>query len=185
MSDNTVTIIGTATRVLEIAPRITEFWRSVDVCGDDECWLWTGYVEKGYGRFYFEGRMAGAHELALSFTTGEAKHPALDTCHSCDTPLCCNPAHLRFDTRQSNVDDCTSQGRHAHGERNGHAKLAEAQVVLMRERATHGASGKTLAAEFGVSPALVTAILRGERWARAGGPLRTQHGNTKHGRYAQ
>lgn len=169
----------------QLAQRITSFWMQVDIGAPDECWPWTGYIEKDYGRFYFGDRMAFAHELALTFSTGERRHPLLETCHSCDNPPCCNPAHLRFDTRQGNVDDAIERDRHARGERNGHAKLTEADVVLMRERHALGATGRSLARDFGVTEGLVNSIVRGLRWKRAGGPIRDIHGNTKHGRYAK
>lgn len=153
--------------------------------GPEECWPWTGYVEKGYGRYHWDGRMEPAHALALSFTTGEARPPGFDTCHSCDNPICCNPTHVRFDRRQGNVDDMTSQGRHARGERNGHAKLTERDVLAIRERAAAGTTGKALAEEYKVSPGLINGIVNGRRWQHVGGPIRAQHGNTTHGRYAQ
>ncbi len=81
---------------LDAAPRITEFWMNVSIADDEvECWPWTGYKEDGYGRFFWDGRMVGAHELALTFTTGEVRAPGLDTCHRCNNPICCNPHHLR------------------------------------------------------------------------------------------
>ena len=80
----------------QIAKRVTEFWRNVSIRGDNECWPWTGYLnEDGYGEFYFAGEMRGSHELAVTFSTGEVRDPALDTCHSCDNPPCCNPGHVR------------------------------------------------------------------------------------------
>jgi len=57
-----------------IAVRVTEFWRSVSIRGEDECWPWTGYLnEDGYGEFFFAGKMRGAHELAVTFTTAEVR----------------------------------------------------------------------------------------------------------------
>ena len=166
--------------------KVTDFWSKVDSSGGpDACWPWTGYAEKGYGLFFWQGRKVGSHELAVTFTTGEARHPDLETCHSCDNPICCNPAHLRFDTRQGNVDDMTGRGRQARGSANGHAKLTEADVLTMRRRADAGATGKALSAEYGVSQALVTEILRGNRWQHVGGPLRATHGNRRHGMYAR
>lgn len=179
MSSN-VSIVGNITRDdLATAMRVSRFWMLVDIGGVEACWTWKGYVEKGYGQYFFAGRMRGAHELALTFTTGEKRHPDLDTCHSCDVPLCCNPTHLRFDTRQSNVDDCVTRNRHATGERNGHAKLTESDVRIMRVRHANGATGRALAHEYGVSESLVTEILRGKRWKTAGGPIRELHGNSK------
>lgn len=164
------------------ALKATEFWAKVDSsAGPDECWPWTGYAEKGYGLFFWQGRKVGAHELAVTFTTGEARHPELDTCHSCDNPICCNPAHLRFDTRQSNVDEMVERGRAANGQR----KLTDDQVLAMRYRAEAGATGIVLAAEYGVSKGLVTSILQGKRWTHVGGPLRAGHGNRIHGKYVR
>ena len=129
--------------------------------------------------------MRFAHELALTFATGEVRADWLETCHSCDNPPCCNPAHLRFDSRQGNVDDMVSRDRHARGERNGHAKLTADDVAVMRARAANGATGKALSRDYGVSQGLVNGILSGERWASAPGPTRPTHGNTKHGKYAK
>jgi hypothetical protein len=165
--------------------RATHFWMQVDRGTDDECWPWLGYVEKGYGRAFNGVRMVGAHELALTYWTGEQRHPDLDTCHSCNNPICVNPHHLRFDTRQSNVDDATQSGRHARGETNGHAKLTEDDVLTIRRRAASGALGRTLARDFGVSEPAIVGIVNGNRWKHVGGPIRNRHGNTKHGKYSK
>ena len=116
--------------------------------------------------FHYRGRLYGAHELALSFSTGEKRVEGLDTCHSCDNPICCNPAHLRFDTRKSNVREMHERER----DRNG-ARLTEEDVVLIRQRRASGARQCDLAAEFGVTDGTISMIVRGERWKRAGGPI--------------
>ncbi len=122
--------------------------------------------------------MMGAHELAVTFTTGELRHPDLDTCHSCGNPICCNPSHLRFDTRASNVDDMLRHGTH-----NPVRKLSDEDVRTIRARASAGATGKTLAGEFGVSQSLITSIIRGHKRPDAGGPIRTNHANSKEANY--
>lgn len=161
--------------------KVTEFWSLVDQSGGpDACWPWQGYTEKGYGRLSWDGRMVGAHEMAVTFATGEARHPDLDTCHGCGNPICCNPSHLRFDTRASNVADMLRHGTH-----NPVQKITDEQVRTIRMRAQAGATGKELASEYGVSPALITEIIRGRRRAKAGGPIRGEHGNRTHGRYAR
>lgn len=156
------------------AVAVTRFWRLVDRRLPEECWPWLGDRDKGgYGVFYFGGRMAGAHELALSFTTGEKRHPGLDTCHSCDYPACVNPAHLRFDTRQSNVDDMVARrGPNVTGQ-----KLTDEQIVTIRERRALGARQKDLAAQFGVSEGWISAIVRGLSRADAGGPIEAKNSN--------
>lgn len=150
------------------AVTVSRFWRLVQIGDPDACWPWLGDSHHdGYGIFFYRGRRRGAHEMALSFSTGEARHPSLDTCHSCDNPACCNPAHLRFDTRGSNVREMHDRGR----DRNGTPKLAADQIVLIRERRALGARQQDLAEEFGVSNGLISMIVRGLRWPSVGGPI--------------
>lgn len=153
--------------IADVASRVTEFWSNVRRGREWDCWPWTGYEEGGYGRFFWEGRMVGAHELALTFTTGERRTPGLDTCHSCNNPVCCNPAHLRFDTRASNVADMIAAGT----ARNGSTRLDPERVRVIRERYSRGAAQSTLARDFEVAPSLISAIVRGRRWPNAGGPI--------------
>ena len=156
----------------EEAVQITRFWRLVNVGGHEECWDWRGDQNGGYGAFYYRGRMRRAHELALSFTTGESRHPDLDTCHECDNPACCNPAHLRFDTRKSNVGDMHSRGRGLRGDSHPSAtRMTSEKVRLMRERRALGATQRTLAEDFGVSEGYVSEIVRGLVWKSAPGPI--------------
>jgi hypothetical protein len=152
-----------------IAARVTEFWRNVQTGRPDECWPWTGYAEEGYGLFFFEGRMRPAHELALTFTTGEVRLAELDTCHGCHNPPCCNPQHLRFDTRQSNVNDTVAAGRNHHPT----PKITDDQVRLIRERRAAGAAQQDLAQQYGVSDAYISTIVNGKVRAAAGGPIAT------------
>lgn len=161
---------------LRAAVSVSRFWRLVDMGGMDECWPFRGYRDRaGYGIFTDEnGRRLGAHEAALSYTTGEKRHPSLETCHSCDNPPCCNPNHLRFDTRQSNVQDMIDRDRHKRGSQIS-KRLTESDVVLMRERRALGARHKDLASDFGVTIAAVTAIVHGRNWKHVGGPVTNRH----------
>lgn len=155
---------------LRDAVDVTRFWNLVSRYADNECWPWRGDTDRnGYGVFFWHGKRYGAHELALSFTTGEVRLPVLETCHSCDSPGCCNPRHLRFDTRSANVQDMISRGR-----QNPHTKITREAVVLMRERRAAGARQKDLADQFGITDGQVSMIIRGIRWRDAGGPIETE-----------
>lgn len=132
--------------------------------------MWTGDTDRnGYGVFVWHGKRIGAHEAALSFTSGEVRLPQLETCHSCDNPICCNPAHLRFDTRLSNVRDMHDRGRARRAR-----KMTDADVVLIRERRAAGARQKDLAEQFGITDGLVSMIVRGVRWPESGGPIESE-----------
>lgn len=154
------------------AVQISRFWRLVLVGEPNECWMWLGDTHKGYGIFTLNGKRRPAHELALSFTTGEKRLPDLETCHSCDNPPCCNPNHLRFDTRQSNVDDMITRGRAGR-----QGKLTDQQVLTIRERRAMGARQKDLAGQFGVTDGQISMIVRGLRYAHLGGPIETTNQN--------
>lgn len=146
---------------------VTRFWTLVDKRGDNDCWTWLGDFDKdGYGLFVFAGRRYGAHELALSFTTGEKRIQELDTCHSCNTPLCVNPKHLRFDTRKSNVADMIKSGRARYA-----TTFTDDQVRLIRERRANGARQLDLAEDYGVSAAYISELVRGIKRPEAPGPI--------------
>lgn len=157
------------------AVRVTEFWTNVQRGTDEMCWPWTGYEEDGYGRFFWEGRMVGAHELALTFTTGEVRAEGLDTCHRCNNPICCNPKHLRFDTRKSNVEDMLTSDRARRG------RFTDVEIITMRKRYSAGARQTDLARDYGVTNGLVSQIVRGIRYARVAGTVVEKRSKYNHG----
>lgn len=155
--------------LVEMATLVTRFWSQVDRGQPGECWPWTGYEEDGYGRFFYEGRMVGSHELAVTFTTGERRLAGMDTCHSCNNPPCCNPAHLRFGTRQSNVDDMVRAGRQSRPNQ----RLTDEDIRLIRHRRAAGAPQDHLAEQFGCSNSWISQIVNGSVRVEAGGPIVT------------
>ena len=43
------------------------FWSKVDRSGGPEsCWLWVAGKSHGYGAFFFEGKLHGAHSVDLN-----------------------------------------------------------------------------------------------------------------------
>ena len=93
----------------------------------------------------------------------------LHSCHRGEEG-CINVRHLSLGTQQQNVADMVSAGRHARGERNGHAKLTAKQVALVRELAWN-MTQDALAAEFGVSRQAIAHVLHGRTWGGARGPV--------------
>jgi len=115
---------------------------------------------------------------ALTQAVGELR-PDEVTRHTCDNPICCNPAHLIRGTVQDNASDMVERGRqnkgNAHwarrdstavrGENNASAHLTEAQVAAIRRRyAAGGSTQVSLADEYGVSQTTISAITRGASW---------------------
>lgn len=81
--------------------------KNIDVRSLFECWPWTGHVERnGYGRIRVGGRgstKAPSHRVAywLLVLNGEEMREddprlALEVDHTCENPLCHNPAHLNL-----------------------------------------------------------------------------------------
>lgn len=86
------------------------FWRNVEIRGDDECWPYTGHIDRdGYGKY----QRHGAHREAFHLATG--RRALFSVLHSCDNPPCCNPAHLREGTQADNIAECVSKNRHYWG----------------------------------------------------------------------
>lgn len=158
------------------------FWRRVDRRSPDECWLWIGYVRKdGYGQVTHAHRRSGAHRWAYELGHGEIPK-GLSVCHSCDVPLCCNPAHLFVGTTLDNQRDSSMKGRSRfgdrnpmrnpiarakvaqHGERNGMAKLTRHQASEIRRLVARGQKQREVARVFGVSQATVSLIASGRSW---------------------
>ena len=100
-------------------------------------------------------------------------------CHTCDNRKCVNPKHLFLGTRADNMQDMLRKGcgnkacgdnqglrRHPErvprGERNGHAKLTDAQVMEIR---TAKKTAQEFAAAFNVSRATIYDIRRYKTWA--------------------
>lgn len=122
------------------------------------------------GRYGVLGRgrrgegMVYAHRLSFEMAGGVLLE-GQDVMHSCDNPLCVNPAHLTAGTRTDNMQDAKAKGRvrwRAHpGVRNGRAKLTEDDVRAIR------ASRETnvvLAARYVVFDTLVGRIRRRQAW---------------------
>lgn len=59
------------------------------------------------------------------------------------------------------------------GTRNNHAKLDDTKVAEIRKRHAAGESQVSLAREYAISTSSMCALVRGDTWRAAEGPLRT------------
>jgi hypothetical protein len=91
-------------------PSHVRFWRNVDKRGPDECWPWQSSTNQwGYGTASLAGRPKLAHRIAWELAYG-AIPVGICVLHRCDTPGCCNPAHLWLGTRKDNMRDMLRKG---------------------------------------------------------------------------
>lgn len=133
---------------------------------DDECWEWSGFKFRGYGRMgnvWGRGSM-GAHRVSYILHVGEIPD-GLTVLHECDNPQCTNPKHLRLGTNADNNLDRDQKGRMAFGERNGKSKLTADQARIIKRRIASGERLYSIARDFRVTEGCVAQIRRGKTWA--------------------
>lgn len=92
-------------------PPHLRFWRYVTAGPFDQCWIWEGRtVVGGYGIMKANGKRILAHRLSYEIHVGPIQR-GRKICHTCDTPLCCNPYHLFEGTQRDNIMDMLRKGR--------------------------------------------------------------------------
>lgn len=126
-----------------------------------ECHYWMGSLnEHGYGVLNHER----AHRIAYELEKGPI--PLIDgkpamLLHSCDNPMCVNPAHLRPGTQAENMADAVLRKRMPRGERHHANKLTDADVSAILAACARGESTGSLAQRYGVSASRISMIRHG------------------------
>lgn len=128
MSDDPTSLVG-------------RLWAKITIGRRDECWLWNAGVSRSGRREVDYGllrhgrpskRRWRAHRLVLILSTGvmevlrdadESEDDWLNRCerwyrhleasHTCDTSLCCNPAHLEWLSHTDNVKEQAKRRKQA------------------------------------------------------------------------
>jgi len=145
---------------------IQRFMSEVAIGDWNECWLWTGPLDKdGYGeRFKVAGEKYRPHRVSCEIAFGPS---SLFTLHSCENRACCNPAHLRWGTPMDNAVDRERAGHTRRGDAHGNRRLHSSQVAAIRERHRHGEPTRALARAFGVSQTQMRRVVDGIAWKGA------------------
>ena len=70
------------------------FWQKV--AKGPGCWEWTATKNAdGYGGFWHNGAMVGAHRLSYAWEHGPIPE-GMQVDHTCLNPSCVNPSHMRL-----------------------------------------------------------------------------------------
>lgn len=138
------------------------------------CLLWSGTWSRGYGvigrRVNGKSSNLRAHRESYERHVGRIPN-GMVVRHKCDTPACCNPAHLAIGTDADNVKDMHVRGRanytmQARGEAASGAVLTESEVL---EIYVSPLSTRVLGRMYGVTNGAVHAIKQGRAWSHLTG----------------
>lgn len=156
----------------DLASFTARFWDSVKRGAPDECWEWQRSrcgLHGEYGNTYYNGKRLTAHRAAWMLTCGSLPDDKLEVCHTCDNPLCCNPAHLWIGTHKQNMDDKANKkrGNVPYGNAHKNAKLDDDKIALIRSCLASGVSQRAIAREFGVSQPTICYINHDIRWKQS------------------
>ncbi len=157
------------------------FWSKVSRRGPLECWPWIASLDShGYGHIWWNGALVLAHRVAFELEVKPLAEPCV--LHECDSPACCNPAHLFPGSKQDNSDDCIRKGRdrkatgdasgsrlyperYPRGARVNTARLTPEDVAEIRASTE---PGPILAGRFGVNRSTITRVRTRASWAHLG-----------------
>ncbi len=138
---------------LVIPTTLERFNAKVEKVPGVDCWLWIGALkDNGYGDFWFNEKVIGAHRASYLMFKGEVAS-GHEICHRCDVRCCVNPDHLFTGSRSDNMQDASRKGRMGHR----HAKLTNEEV---REIRASGKRAPELARRYGVPAAIINGVLR-------------------------
>lgn len=158
-----------------------QFLSRVEAVTESGCWIWMGATRNGYGmvnentgRARPRQRPVGAHRVAYEMFKGSIPSDKC-VCHTCDVPLCVNPAHLWLGTQDENQKDKAKKGRAPSGELNGaavHRQLFQgeknAAAVLsaddVRDIRASTLSRPALARKYGVTYCTIRNVLDRVTW---------------------
>lgn len=122
------------------------------------CHLWFGTQgTDGYPMAGWKGRMVRVTRLSLMEATG-VDGKGLLALHKCDTPLCINPAHLRWGSSADNVADMIRRrrGRPAQVYRKI-GPVEEAAILAMHDV---GVPARDIAGDFGRSRTTIACLIK-------------------------
>ncbi len=148
------------------------FWSKVNKNGQTHpydpslgsCWEWKGLClqSSGHGQITVAKKHWVTHRYSWFLLYDE--DPPQMLLHSCDNAPCVNPAHLRKGGAIENMRDKVERKRSASGERNGAAKLTNANVEIIRQNLVNGQTQKSQAELFGVGTSTINRISKGTHW---------------------
>lgn len=155
----------------KFTPPKERFLQKIDKSDPNGCWIWKGAKRGLYGLITLsKGNKVAAHRFSWEFHNNKSIPSGMCVCHTCDVPLCVNPAHLFLGTMKDNMDDKVRKGRWSYGfqhsENHGEAILTNAKVKEIIQKLKTGVTRRAIADEYGVHNTTISAIACGRTWKR-------------------
>lgn len=123
--------------------------------------IYDGHIgNAGYGLDYDPDtqKTIGAHRLSFKRAYGYLPKVVM---HTCDTPTCVNPEHLKAGTQSDNIQDAISKGRYKK-----QTKLTKEQVLAILEDTR---SCKKVAVDYNVNPSTIHNVRIGRTYSDISG----------------
>ena len=112
-----------------------------------------------------KGKLWTVHKLVALAFLGPPPTPKHAVAHYDGDKTNNHFTNLRWATKAENEADKIRHGRTNRGERNGQAKITDAQAEQIKQRCGNGEKASALAAEYGISSSAISNIYRGIRRA--------------------
>jgi len=97
---------------------------------NDDCWLWTGHVDKsGYGHFRMDNATHRSHRVAYILWIGEVPDGTV-VHHKCAQKNCVRPDHLQVVTPQENTAEMLERKHYLARIKELEQKLDEAYQLV-------------------------------------------------------
>jgi hypothetical protein len=142
---------------------LSRFLSRIRIYDADSCWPWTGQTQDtGYGTMQWRGKLVGVHRIMAALAYGRIKR-GQHVMHLCNTPICCNPAHLRVGTPAENSAMAAKDGLYTRGSAVHAAKLNERQVREILASPLPPSS-TVLAKRYGVTRCTIYRIKHRQIW---------------------
>jgi hypothetical protein len=134
----------------------------------DDCLIWPyGKDGNGYATLLLCGKRGHVHRFVCEAKNGPPPFSKAEAAHSCGNGHlgCVNQQHLRWKTRTENQNDRIIHGTSPSnpGEKNGNAKLTEADVLKIRSL-ENTATTNEIARQFSIHFSTVRSIILRKKW---------------------
>lgn len=109
-------------------------------------------------------KRATVHRLVLQTFCGPAPRGKTDCAHLNGIRSDNRLSNLKWKSRAENMLDAKIHGTSAMGERNGHAKLTQQDVLEMRNLRKNGKTFQSIADTYSVSRSAASDAIKGKNW---------------------